>query len=194
MIHAIESDTKPVAEVLVVMGSVRAGRLCPQIASWVIDIASAASIMKYELVDLADWPLPMNDEPAIPALGQCLQPHTRAWSEKISAAGGVVFVTPQYNWGYPAVLKNAIDHLYGEWRDKPAMIVTYGGHGGTKCAAQLRQVAEAVHMRPAATMPAITLTRAMMGGGPIVPAEDFKSEARLVQQAIRELSDSITHL
>ncbi len=51
----------------------------------------------------------------------------------------IVFVSPQYNWGYPAPLKNAIDHLYKEWAGKPAMIVTYGGHGGSKCAAQLRQ-------------------------------------------------------
>jgi NAD(P)H-dependent FMN reductase len=194
MIHASESDSKAAATVLVVMGSARAARLCPQIASWVIDIAVATSTAKYELVDLADWPLPMNDEPAIPALGRYLQAHTQAWSSKISTADGFIFVTPQYNWGYPAVLKNAIDHLYGEWRDKPAVIVTYGGHGGVKCAAQLRQVAEAVHLRPTATMPAITLTREMMGGGPMVPEEDFKSEAQLIRQAIRELWEAITPL
>jgi NAD(P)H-dependent FMN reductase len=182
------------ASVLVVMGSVRAGRLCPQIASWVIDIAAAASTMKYELVDLGDWPLPMDDEPGIPALGRYLQAHTQAWGGKIAAAEGIVFVTPQYNWGYPAVLKNAIDHVYGEWRDKPAVIVTYGGHGGSKCAAQLRQVAEAVHMRPVAAMPAITLTREMMGGGPMVPEIDFKSAAPVVRQAIRELSEAVAHL
>ena len=46
----------------------------------------------------------------------------------------------QYNWGYPAALKNALDFLYKEWHNKPAGIISYGGHGGGKAAAQLQQV------------------------------------------------------
>jgi NAD(P)H-dependent FMN reductase len=172
------------------MGSIRAGRRCPQIASWVIGIAEASSNLKYELLDLADWPLPMDDEPDIPEGGRpYAEQHTRAWSYKIAAAAAFVFVTPQYNWGYPAPLKNAIDHLYQEWNGKPAVIVTYGGHGGTKCAAQLKQVAEGVNMRPTATMPGIKLPREVIEGGPLDPAKDFKAEeADLIRQAIRELS------
>ena len=173
------------------MGSIRAGRRCPQIASWVIDIAEMSSDLKYELVDLADWPLPMDDEPGIPELGSYTQPHTLAWSRKIAAADAFVFVTPQYNWGYPASLKNAIDHLYKEWEGKPVIIVTYGGHSGNKCAAQLRQVAEAVNMRPMATMPGIRLTREMIQGGPVDPETDFKAEAELIRQAISELSAAL---
>jgi NAD(P)H-dependent FMN reductase len=186
MIHT--SSSNATASVLVVMGSIRAGRRCPQIASWVIGIAEMSSNLKYELVDLADWPLPMSDETDIPARGNYTQPHTLAWSRRIAAADAFVFVTPQYNWGYPAALKNAIDHLYKEWEGKPAVIVTYGGHGGTKCAAQLRQVTEAVNMRPTATMPAIRLTREMIEGGPVNPETDFKAEAELIRQAIAELS------
>jgi NAD(P)H-dependent FMN reductase len=173
------------------MGSIRAGRRCPQIASWVIEVAAAASELKYELVDLAQWPLPMDDEPVIPALGLYQQPHSQAWSRKIAAAEGVIFVTPQYNWGYPAVLKNAIDHVYSEWQGKAAVIITYGGHGGSKCAAQLRQVTEAVEMHTVATMPALTLTRAMIAGGPINPESDFRAEADLIRQAIGELSAAL---
>jgi NAD(P)H-dependent FMN reductase len=51
-----------------------------------------------------------------------------------------VIVTPQYNWGYPGPLKNALDHLYHEWNAKPVLLVTFGGHGGSKAAAQLEQV------------------------------------------------------
>jgi NAD(P)H-dependent FMN reductase len=171
------------------MGSVRAGRRCPLIASWVVAIAKASSKLKYELVDLADWPLPMGDEPDIPARGNYTRRHTRAWSRKIAAAGAFVFVTPQYNWGYPAALKNAIDHLHKEWSGKPVVIVTYGGHGGGKCAAQLRQVTEGLDMRPVPTMPAIRLARETIEGGPLNPARDFKAEeAELIRQAIRELS------
>jgi NAD(P)H-dependent FMN reductase len=158
-------------------------------ASWVIGIAEASNRLKYELLDLADWPLPMDDEPGIPAGGgDYLHEHTRAWSRKVAAADAFVFVTPQYNWGYPAPLKNAIDHLYKEWEGKPVVILTYGGHRGDKCAAQLKQVAEAVKMRPMATMPGIQLTREMIGGGHVDPERDFATEAELIRQAISELS------
>jgi len=187
MIHASSSSSN-VPVVLVVMGSIRAGRRCPQIVKWVIDIAKASSSLGYELVDLADWPLPMDDEPGIPEGGHYTQPHTLAWSGKVAAADGFVFVTPQYNWGYPAALKNAIDHLYKEWEGKPAVIVTFGGHGGGKCAAQLRQVAEGVDMRPMATMPGIRLTREMILGGPVDPERDFQAEAGVIRQAIGELA------
>lgn len=86
--------------ILLVMGSIRAGRNCPKITAWVESIGRENSNYEYEIIDLAKWPLPMDDEPGIPALGGYSQPHTHAWSEKIKRASGVVFVTPQFNWGY----------------------------------------------------------------------------------------------
>jgi NAD(P)H-dependent FMN reductase len=175
--------------VLLIMGSVRAGRVCPKIADWVARIGRDATKLSYEVVDLADWPLPMNDEPAIPAKGIYGQPHTRAWSEKIKSAAAVVFVTPQYNWGYPAVLKNAIDHLYSEWRNKPAIFVTYGGHGGTKCAKQLKQVAKAVKMRVVSNAPGIVLSDAVIReGAPVDPDRDFKRHTRPIRKALIRLA------
>jgi NAD(P)H-dependent FMN reductase len=176
-----------VPTVQVIMGSVRVGRLCPKLAAWVIDIGRRSTGLTYELVDLADWPLPMDDEPGIPARGGYAQAHTQAWSRKIAGADAFVFVTPQYNWGYPAGLKNAIDHLYGEWTGKPVAIVSYGGHGGGKCAAQLRQVTEGLKMRPVATMPGITLTHDMIKGDPVEPETDFRDQAEAVRQALAEL-------
>ncbi len=170
------------------MGSVRAGRLCPTIAAWVAGIGRASTNLNYELVDLADWSLPFDDEPGIPALGSYAQEHTRAWSQKVGGADGFVFVTPQYNWGYPAVLKNALDHLYKEWVGKPLVIISYGGHGGDKCAAQLRQVAEGIKMRPVTTMPGITLTRQMIeSGAPGDPEKDFQVSEMEVRRAFSEL-------
>ena len=189
MIHADANDSSSPHNVLVIMGSVRAGRLCPAISSWVMGIGQATTRFHYELVDLADWPLPWGDEKAIPASGQYEQEHTRAWSSKIAGADGFVIVTPQYNWGYPAVLKNALDHLYKEWAEKPVMIVSYGGHGGNKCAAQLRQIAEALHMRPVQTMPGLKLTRqAIEGGGPIAPEQDFATHVEEIGRAFAELA------
>jgi len=183
MIHANSTDANNPPTVLVIMGSARAGRLCPNLASWVAGIGQVSSRLAFELIDLADWPLPMDDEPGIPALGDHIQEHTRAWSRKVAGADAFVFVTPQYNWGYPAVLKNAIDHLYQEWAGKPLMLVSYGGHGGDKCAAQLRQVAEGVKLRPVQTMPAIVLTREMIAGGPVDPDKDLHAHVEDIRRA-----------
>lgn len=146
----------------------------------------------HELIDLSQWHLPMDDEPGIPAMGSYAQAHTKAWSDKVTTARSLIFVTPQYNWGYPAVLKNAIDHLYNEWHDKPAVIVSYGGHGGTRCAAQLRQVLEAVKMRPVATMPALTLSENVIRhGATITPEVDFQVHIDTIRQAFGELAASL---
>jgi len=174
--------------VLLIMGSTRASRICPKIAEWVAGIGRSRNGHVYEVVDLADWPLPMNDEPGIPAMGEYAQPHTRAWSAKVAGSAAVVFVTPQYNWGYPAALKNALDHLHREWRDKPAAIVSYGGHGGGKCAEQLRQVAGALKMRMVATAPGIVLPEAVIRqGAAFDPEVDFASCVEAIRQAFAEL-------
>ncbi len=178
--------------VLLIMGSTRAGRICPRIAQWVAQIGRAQTGHAFEIVDLADWPLPMDDEPGIPAMGNYVQPHTQAWSAKIRSADAVIFVTPQYNWGYPAVLKNAVDHLYHEWRDKPAMILSYGGHGGGKCADQFRQVAGAVHMKLVPTSPGITLPEGVIRqGAPFDPASDFQQSLPSIRAALGELAAQI---
>ena len=187
MIHeSIEKSTvEPV--ILVITGSTRPSRLGLKIAAWVIGVAKKFSGVKYELVDLADWPLPMDDEPAIPQTGIYAHKHTQDWSRKIASADAIIFVTPQYNWGYPAPLKNALDHLYQEWTGKPVVIVSYGGHGGGKCAVQLRQVVEAMKMRPVATMPGITLSNEVIRGAPLEPENDFAAYVETVRQAVAEL-------
>ena len=179
--------------VLMIMGSTRANRLCPLLARWVADLALAAAALDCELIDLAQWPLPPDDEPAIPALGPYMHAHTQAWSEKIAGADAIVFVTPQYNWGYPAPLKNAIDHLHAEWRGKPLVIVTYGGHGGGKCAAQLSQVAEGLKMRVIPTTPGITLSEPVIRGAPLDPATDLADQSAPIRQAFTELAETLSH-
>jgi NAD(P)H-dependent FMN reductase len=176
--------------ILVIGGSVRARRLCPQIAAWVAEVGLQTIGGSFEVIDLRKWRLPMDDEPGLPAAGAYARRHTRAWSRKVAGAGALIFVTPQYNWGYPAALKNAIDHLYAEWRGKPAMIVTYGGHGGDKCAGQLRQVLDGLSMATLATAPALVLPRARIEAntGEIDPSAVFAPQLPSLQQAFRELA------
>ena len=187
MINSQAESPNEQRAVLVILGSTRSRRLCPKIGEWVIRIARENSSLIYEIVDLADWRLPSDDEPRIPASGCYSQEHTRAWSHKVSKTGGFVFVTPQYNWGYPAPLKNAIDHLYEEWRGKPLLIITYGAHGGGKCAVQLRQVADGLQMRTLAAMPQLILTHEMIEEGSIEPNVDFASYVEDVHRGIAEL-------
>lgn len=179
--------------VFVIVGSVRARRLCPHIARWVAEVGREAVAADFEIVDLKDWPLPMDAEPGVPALGEYAFESTRAWSRKISQADAFVFVTPQYNWGYPASLKNALDHLHGEWADKPAVIVTYGGHGGDKCAGQLRQVLQGLKMRPVGTMPGFTLSRERIKAdtGAIDPAAEFVDGREILATAFAELGAAL---
>ena len=176
--------------ILVVLASTRRGRICPKVGAWVTHIGRETVGATFEIVDLRDFPLPMDDEPEIPVRGVYAQEHTRLWSRKVSEGDAFVFVTPQYNWGYPAPLKNAIDHLYQEWVGKPAVIVTYGGHGGGKCAEQLRQVTLGLKMRPVETMPALRLPRALIeaNDASVSPEREFAGDAEMVRQAFVELA------
>jgi NAD(P)H-dependent FMN reductase len=90
--------------------------------------------------------------------------HSVRWSELVRSYDGFVFVFPQYNWGYPAVLKNALDFLYNEWTDKPAGLVTYGSRGGGLAAAQLRQVLQGLHMRITETNVELKIDDAILTG------------------------------
>jgi NAD(P)H-dependent FMN reductase len=142
-----ERTDDPSERVAVVIGSTRPNRICPGIAKWVMDVVQKASSLQYRLVDLAEIDLPFLDEPLMAALGHYEHEHTRAWSRTISSYGGFVFVFPQYNWGYPAPLKNALDFLYAEWTGKPVSYVTYGTRGGNRAASQFHEILGGLHMR-----------------------------------------------
>jgi len=144
----LAGDAQRAKRIAVVIGSTRPKRICPGIAEWFTNVAQQQSPLRYELIDLAEIDLPFLDEPLKASLREYEHEHTRAWSRLISGYDGFVFVSPQYNWGYPAPLKNALDFLYYEWHDKPAACVTYGTRGGNRGAAQLLGVIEGLHMRP----------------------------------------------
>jgi NAD(P)H-dependent FMN reductase len=182
------------SRILVIIGSVRARRIGPVIAHWVAAVGRETGLETLEVVDLRDWPLPMDGEPGIPAAGgDYALDHSRAWSRRIDEADAFVFVSPQYNWGYPAALKNALDHLYREWAGKPALIITYGGRGGDRCAAQLRQVLEGLHMTPVATMPGLVLARDQIqaNSGVIDPAVAFAGQLASVRDGFADLARSL---
>ena len=125
----------------VILGSTRPGRNGKAVADWVMDQAKQRSPVTYELVDLADYPLPHLDEVLPASWGQYSGEHTKAWAAKIASYDGFVFVTPQYNHSTSGVLKNAIDYLYAEWNNKAADFVSYGALGGSRAIEHLRGIA-----------------------------------------------------
>jgi NAD(P)H-dependent FMN reductase len=124
----------------IIIGSTRPGRLGPQIAQWVHEVSAQRSDAEFELVDLAEFRLPLFDQAVPPAMGGTGGLEAQAWVRTIDTLDGFVFVTPEYNHQLPGALKNAIDFVYAGWADKAAGIVSYGVAGGAGSAAQLRQM------------------------------------------------------
>ena len=134
---------------MIIIASTRPGRGGGPIAEWFIGLAEEHGAFDVKVVDLAEFRLPLLDEPEHPRMRQYQHAHTLEWSEQVEAADAFVFITPEYNHGYPASLKNAIDYLHHEWRYKPVGFVSYGGvAAGTRSVEQLQQVVTALRMTP----------------------------------------------
>ena len=127
-------------KIAVITGSTRPGRNNEAVARWVYELARKRSDAEFELVDIKDYHLPLLDEPAPPSLGQYSRPQTKVWAAKIATFDAYVFVTPEYNHGTSAALKNAIDYLDREWNNKAAGFVSYGGVGGARAVEHLRGI------------------------------------------------------
>jgi NAD(P)H-dependent FMN reductase len=138
---------KPVLQVII--GSTRPGRVGPAVAGWIVDRAQTQGDFEVEVADLAVLDLPIFDEPNHPRFGQYVHQHTKDWSEIVGRSDAFVFVVPEYNYGFNAATKNAIDYLHAEWQNKPAGIVSYGGvAAGTRAAQMLKQVFSALKIVP----------------------------------------------
>ncbi len=127
-------------KIAIIVGSTRPNRNAPQVAKWVQDLASKRGDATYEIVDIADFDLPVFDEPMPPSMGKYVHAHTKRWAEKIASYDGFVFVTPEYNHSISGALKNAIDFIYGEWNNKAAGFVSYGSTGGARAVEHLRGI------------------------------------------------------
>ena len=134
---------------MVIVGSTRPGRAGLPITHWFRDRAQAHGGFDVTVADLAELDLPLLDEPDLPRLRRYVHQHTRDWSAMVEASDAFVFVTPEYNYGYPAAIKNAIDYLHTEWHHKPVGFVSYGGvAAGTRAVQQLKQVVTTLRMLP----------------------------------------------
>ncbi|WP_312856864.1 NADPH-dependent FMN reductase [Arthrobacter mobilis] len=132
--------------IAVVVGSTRPGRRSKQVADWVFSRATARGGADFEVLDLADYDLPLLDEPMPPSLGNYTHEHTKVWARTVSRFDGFIFVTAEYNHSVPGVLKNALDFVYAEWNNKAAGFVSYGSAGGVRAVENLRLIAGELQM------------------------------------------------
>jgi NAD(P)H-dependent FMN reductase len=138
---------KPVLQIII--ASTRPGRVGLPVAQWFEQAAIAHGGFEVEVVDLAEVALPFFDEPNHPRLRKYEHQHTKEWSAIVDRADAFVFVTPEYNYGFNAVLKNAIDFLHQEWHHKAVGFVSYGGvAAGTRAVQMLKQVVTTLKMVP----------------------------------------------
>jgi len=138
--------------IAVVLASVREGRKGAAFAHWIHGLLAERDGVHAELIDLKDWPLPAYTYPVHATAAEQFYAKDSIqarWAERMRPFDGFIFVTPEYNRGYPGHLKTALDHLYQVWNKKPVAFVAYGGFsGGSRVVEQLKQVAIELQMVP----------------------------------------------
>ncbi|MDX6209808.1 MAG: hypothetical protein QOE24_2199 [Frankiales bacterium] len=169
----------------IIIASTRPGRVGAPVGRWITGVAEQHPGFAVEVLDLAEVNLPLLDEPNHPRLRAYTQEHTKAWSAAIDAADAFVLVMPEYNYGYTAPLKNAIDYLFTEWQHKPVGLVSYGGvSGGLRAAQMIKQVLTTLSMVPLVEAVTIPMVHSHVQDGELVPTE-------LVQQSATAMLDSL---
>jgi NAD(P)H-dependent FMN reductase len=162
----------------IIIGSTRPGRAGQPIARWFAARARSHGGFDVGVADLAELNLPLLDEPDHPRLGRYIHQHTKDWSATVDASDAFVIVTPEYNHGYPAAVKNALDYLQREWQDKPVGFVSYGGvSAGTRAVHQLTQVVTTLKMVPVVEAVSIPFFPQFLGEDGRVRANDIMVQA-----------------
>lgn len=181
----------------IIVASTRPGRVGPAVGDWIEKAAAGhGGFDDIELVDLAEVNLPFMNEPNHPRLQKYTHQHTRDWSAKVSEADAFVFVMPEYNYGYNAELKNAIDYLHKEWAYKPVGLVSYGGvAAGTRAAQMIKQVVTALKMTPVPEAVSIPFVQQFLNdSGALEPNEVMTTAAAAMLDELVRIASALAHL
>ena len=178
----------------VIIGSTRPGRKGEKVATWFMDQVTAhqegseSNDVTYELVDLAEFDLPLLSEPTVPgaANGEYENPATTTWAEKIATFDGYIFITAEYNHSVPAALKNAFDVLYVEWVKKSIAFVSYGALSGARAVEHWRGIVANANMLQARNQVSVPLFDSLQEDGSVEPP---KPVADGVSGMLKELED-----
>lgn len=159
-----EEETMSKLNIGIILGSTREGRLSPQVGEWVKQIADARGDANYEIVDIADYKLPL--------LGEAdATEQATAWNAKLASLDGFVFIVQEYNHSISASLKNALDYAREAWNNKAAGIVSYGSVGGARAAEHLRGILGELSVADVRVHPALSLFTDFENGTTFKPAD-----------------------
>ena len=178
----------------IITGSTRPNRKSLDVARWVLEIAQRRGDAEYELVDIKDFELPLLDEPVPPSMGQYQQPHTKRWAAKVASLDAFVFVSPEYNHGIPAALKNAIDFLFKEWNNKAVGFISYGSAGGTRAVEHLRLIAGELMMADVRAQVTLSLATDFENWTKFLPNERHEQALSTVLDQVVQWSGALAHL
>lgn len=185
--------SRPVLQVII--GSTRPGRIGPALAAWFADNARRHGGFEVEVLDLADFGLPVFDEPHHPKLRHYTQPHTRAWSAAVDRGDAIVFVHPEYNHSINGALKNAVDFLHGEWAHKPVSFVSYGGaSGGLRAVQAFKPIVSALKMYPTVAAVALAGPHRQLADGVFTGTPEQDAAAELMLDELAELTTALSPL
>jgi NAD(P)H-dependent FMN reductase len=185
---------KPVLQIII--GSTRPGRVGPAVAEWIAQRAREHGGFDVQVADLAEINLPMFDEPNHPRLQEYAHQHTRDWSALVAGSDAFIFVTPEYNYGFNAALKNAIDYLHNEWTNKATGIVSYGGvSAGTRATQMLKQVLSSLRMMVVTDAVNIPFVRNLLDeDGRLKPNEVLEASATVMLDELLRWTEALRPL
>lgn len=177
----------------IITSTTREGRKGIAVANWITELTKQTNKYNAELLDLAQINLPFMDEPNHPRLKQYQHEHTKKWSETINSADAFIIVLAEYNFGFPAPIKNAIDYLFNEWMHKPVAFVSYGGvSAGLRSTQMLKQVVAAVHMMPVVEQVNIPFfARFVNENGTFVPDDTITKSADAMLKSLERWSEAL---
>ena len=173
----------------VIVASTRPGRVGKPVADWFVEVAREHGRFDVRVADLARINLPFLDEPHHPSENRYVHEHTRRWSAMTAEADAFVFVMPEYNHGFTAPLKNAIDYLYHEWQYKPVAFVSYGmTSAGLRAVQMIKQVVTTLKMMPVTEAVSIPLRQALDAEGRLVPTTPMNEAATTMLDELHRLT------
>ena len=159
-----EETTMSKLNIGIILGSTRQGRVSPQVGEWVKRVADQRGDANYEIVDIADFKLPL--------LGEAdATEQATAWNTKLASLDGFVFIVSEYNHSITASLKNALDYARDAWNNKAAGIVSYGSVGGARAAEHLRGILGELSVADVRVHPALSLFTDFENGTVFKPAD-----------------------
>lgn len=138
-------------KIKVIIGSTRDGRFSDKPAHWIAGLAGKRADLSVEVLDLKDYPMAFYNAPLPPSMvkdGEYADPIAQTFAQKIAEADAFIVVTPEYNRGPSAVLKNAFDSVSREWNNKPVAFVAHGSTLGVRAIEQLRMNVIELRMAP----------------------------------------------